>query len=170
MLAHKQVNLCADKPEPWRFKKHISYCYCSVTQSFPTLQPRGLQYTRLPCPSPTPGACSNSCPLGQWCHPTISSSHPFLLLPSIFPRIEVFYSESALHIRWSKYWSFSFSISPSNEHSRLIAFTMHWLDLLAVQGALKSLLQHHGSKASILWCSAFCMVRLSCPYMLVVVV
>ena len=81
--------------------------------------------------------------------------HPLLLLPSVFPSIRVFSNESALHIRWPKYWSFSFSISPSNEHSGLICSRMDWLDLLAVQGTLKSLLQHHGSKASILWRSAF---------------
>ena len=91
--------------------------------------------------------------------------HPLLLLPSIFPRIKVFSSESILHIRWPKYWSFSFSISPSNEHSGLISFRMDWLDLLAVQGTLKSLLQHHSSKASILQCSAFFIVQLSRPYM-----
>ena len=79
--------------------------------------------------------------------------HPLLLLPSIFPSIRVFSNESVLHIRWPKYWSFSFSISPSNEYSGLISFRMDWLDLLAVQGTLKSLLQHHSSKASILWCS-----------------
>ena len=90
---------------------------------------------------------------------------PLLLLPSIFPSIGVFSNESALHIRWSKYWSFSFSISPSNEHPGLISFRMDWLDLLAVQGTLKSLLQHHSSKASILWCSAFFIVQLSHPYM-----
>ena len=90
--------------------------------------------------------------------------HP-LLLPSIFPSIRVFSNESALHIRRPKYWSFSFSISPSNEYSGLISFRMHWLDLLAVQGTLKSLLQHHSSKASILRCSAFLIVQLSHPYM-----
>ena len=90
---------------------------------------------------------------------------PLLFLPSIFPSIRVFSNESALHIRWPKYWSFSFSISPSNEHSGLISFRMDWLDLLAVQGTLKSLLQHHSSKASIPWCSAFFMVQLSHPYM-----
>ena len=87
--------------------------------------------------------------------------HLFLLLPLIFPSIRVFSRDSALHIRWSKYWSFGFSISPSNEYSGLISFRMDWLDLLAVQGTLKSLLQHHSSKASILWCSAFFMVQLS---------
>ena len=91
--------------------------------------------------------------------------YPLLLLPSIFPSIRVFSSESVLHIRWLKYWSFSFSISPSNEYSGLVSFRMDWFDLLAVQGTLKSLLQHHSSKASILWCSAVFMVQLSHPYM-----
>ena len=91
--------------------------------------------------------------------------HPLLLLPSIFPSIWVFSNESALHIRWPKYWSFSFNISPTNEHSGLISFRMNWLNLLAVQGTLKSLLQHHSSKASILWRSAFFIAQLSHPYM-----
>ena len=90
---------------------------------------------------------------------------PILLLPSIFPSIRVFSNESALRIRWPKHWSFSFNISPSNEHSGLISFRMHWLDLHAVQGTLKSLLQHHSSKASILQCSAYFIVQLSHPYM-----
>ena len=90
---------------------------------------------------------------------------PILLLPSIFPSIRVFSNESVLHIRWPKYWSFSFSITPSNEYSGLISFRMDWLDLLAVQGTLESLLQHHTSNASILWCSAFFIVQLSHPYM-----
>ena len=90
--------------------------------------------------------------------------HPRLLLPSIFPSIRVFSNESTLHIRWPKYWSFSFSISPSSEHPGLISFRMDWLGLLAVQGTLKSLLQHHSSKASILQCSAFFTVQLSHPY------
>ena len=91
--------------------------------------------------------------------------HPFLLLPSIFPSIRVFSNESALHIRWPKYWSFSLSITPSNEHPGLTSFRMDWLDLLAVQGTLNSLLQHHSSKASILRHSAFFIVQLSHPYM-----
>ena len=91
--------------------------------------------------------------------------HPLLLLPSIFPSIRVFSNESALRIRWPKYWSFSFNISPSNEHPGLISFRMDWLDLLAVKGTLKSLLQHHSSKASILCRSAFFLVQLSHPYM-----
>ena len=100
----------------------------------------------------------------------ILSSHlilccPLLLLPSVFPSIRVFSNESVLHIRWPKYWSFSFGISPSNEYSGLISFRMDWLALLAVRGTLKSLLQHHSSKASILWRSAFFIVQLSHPYM-----
>ena len=91
--------------------------------------------------------------------------HPFLLLPPIPPSIRVFSNESALHIMWPKYWSFTFNISPFNEHPGLISFSMDWLDLLAVQGTLKSLLQHHSSKASILRCSAFFIVQLSHPYM-----
>ena len=91
--------------------------------------------------------------------------HPLLLPPSIFPSIRVFSNESVLHMRWPKYWSFSFSISPSNEHPGLISFRMDWLSLLTVQGTLKSLLQHHSSKASILWCSAFFIVQLSHPHM-----
>ena len=91
--------------------------------------------------------------------------HPLLLLPSIFPRIRVFSKELVLHIRWPKYWSFSFSIRPSKEYSGLISFRMDWLDFLAVQGTLKSLLQHHSSKASALRCSAFFIVQLSHPYM-----
>ena len=123
-----------------------------------SLRPRGLQHARLPCPSPIPRACSNLCPLSQWCHPTISSS---VVLPSVFPSIRVFSSESVLRIRWPKYWSFSFSISPSNEFSGLISFRIYWFDDLAVQGTLKSLLQHYSSKASILWCSAFFLVQLT---------
>ena len=96
-------------------------------------------------------------------HPILC--RPLLLLPSIFPSIRVFSNESALHIRWPKYWSFSFNISPSNEHPGLISFRMDWLDLLAVQGTLKSLLQHHSSKASSLQCSAFFIVQVSQPYM-----
>ena len=130
------------------------------------LQPHGLQHVRPACPLPTPRAYSNWCPLHHWCHPIISSSClPLLLLPSIFPRIRVFSSKSVLCMRWPKYWSFSFNIRTSNEYSGLISFRMDWLDLLAVQGTLKSLLQHHSSKASILRCSAFFTVQLSHPYM-----
>ena len=124
-----------------------------------SLQPLGLQHAK------PPRVYSNSCPLHRRCHQTISSCHPHLRLPSIFLSIRVFSNESALRIRWPKYWSFSYNISPSSEHSGLISFRTDWLDLLAVQGTLKSLLQHHSSKASILRRSAFFTVQLSHPYM-----
>ena len=130
-----------------------------------SLQPHESQHARPPCPSWTPGVHSNSRPLSRWCHPAISSCRPLLLLPPIPPRIRVFSNESTLHMRWPKYWSFSFNIIPSNEHPGLIFFRMDWLDHLAVQGTLKSLLQHHSSKASIFWHSAFFIVQLSHPYM-----
>ena len=136
---------------------------CSVVSD--SLRPHGLQHARPPCPSPTPGVYPNSCPLSQWCHSTVSSCRHLLLLPSIFPSIRVFSNELALLMRWPKYWSFSFNISPSNEHPGLISFKMDWLGLLAVQGTLKSLLQHHSSKASILQLSAFFIVQLAHPYM-----
>ena len=131
-----------------------------------SLQPHGLKNTRLPCPSPTPRVYSNSCP-SSWWFPSnhLILWHPLFLLPSIFPSIRVFSNESVLSIRWPKYWSFSFSISPSSEYSRLISFRIDWLDLLAVQETLKSLPRHHSSKASILQCSAFFIVQLSHPYM-----
>ena len=117
------------------------------------------------CPSPTPGAYSNPCPSSRWCHPAISSSvSPFSSCPQSFPASESF-QMSQFRIRWPKYWNFSFSISPSSEHPGLVSFRMDWLDLLAVQGTLKSLLQHHSSKASILWGSAFFTVQLSHPYL-----
>ena len=131
-----------------------------------SLRPHESQHARPPCPSLTPGAHRNPMSIES----VMPSNHlilcrPLLLLPPIFPSIRVFSNESTLHIRWPKYWSFSFNISPSNEHSRLISFRMDWLDLLAVQGTLKSLLQHHSSKAPILRCSVFFTVQLSHPYM-----
>ena len=131
-----------------------------------SLPPHGLLYARVPCPSPSPGAYLKLMSIEL----VMPSNHlilhcPLLLLPSIFPSIRVFSNESALRIRWPKFWSFSFNINPFNEHPGLIFFKMDWLDLLAVQGTLKSLLQHHSSKASILRCSAFFIVRLSHPYM-----
>ena len=130
-----------------------------------SLWPNGLQHSRLLCTSPTPRAYSNSLPLSR----LMPSNHLILclplLLPSIFPSIRVFSNESVLQIRWPKYWSFSFSISLYSEYSGLISFRMDWLDLLKVQGTLKSLLQHYSSKASILQCSAFFIVQLSHPYM-----
>ena len=130
-----------------------------------SLPPNGLQQASPPYPSSTPRACSNSYTSHWWCHLTISSS--VIHFPPIFilSRIRVFSNESVLGIRWTKYWTFSFSISPSNEHSGLISFRMDSLDLLVVQGTLKSLLQHHCSKGSILWCSASFKVHLSHPYM-----
>ena len=130
-----------------------------------SLRPHELQHTRPPCPSPTPGIHSNSCPSSQWCHPAISSSVALLLLPLIPPSIRVFSNESTLRMRWPKFWRFNVSISPSNEYPGLISFRMDWLDLLAIQGTLKSLLQHYSSKASILRCSAF-IVQLPHPYMI----
>ena len=123
-----------------------------------SLRPHESQHARPPCPSPTPGVHPN-----MSIESVISSSHliicrPLLLLPSIPPSIRVFSNESTLRMRWPNYWSFSFSISPSNEHPGLISFRMDWLDLLAVQGTLKSLLQHHSSRASVLHHSAFFMI------------
>ena len=129
-----------------------------------SLRPHEPWHARPPCPSPTPGVHPNPCPSVMPSNHLILC-HPLLLLPSIFSSIRVFSSESTLRIRWPKDWSFSFNISPSSEHPRLISFRMDWLDLLAVQRILKSLLQHHSSKASILWRSAFFIVQLSHPYM-----
>ena len=130
-----------------------------------SLRPHELQHARLPCPSLSSRVCSNSCPLNRWCHSAISSSVVRFSCPQSFPALGVFSNESALFIRWPKYWSFSFSMSPSSEYSGLISFRMDWLDLLAVQGTLKSLLQHHSSKVSVLRHSVFFMVQLSHPYM-----
>ena len=133
-----------------------------MTNSFQHHRP---QRARLPCPSLSPRVCSNSCPLSLWCHPTISSSVlPFSSCLRSFPASGTF-PMSQFFTRWPKDWSFSFSISPSNEHSGLISFRIDWFHLLAVQGTLKSFLQHHSSKASILWPSAFFMIHLSHPYM-----
>ena len=130
-----------------------------------SLQSHGLQDARLPCPSPTLRACSNSHPSSRWCHPTMSSSViPFSSHLQSFPASGSF-PVSLFCIRWPEDWSFSFSISPSNEYSGLISFRMDWFDLLAVQGTLKSLLQYHSSKASIFQHSAFFIVQLSHPYM-----
>ena len=140
---------------------HIS---CSVMSN--SLRPYGLQHARPPCPSPTHKGLLKLMSIESVMPSNhLNLCHSLLLLSSIFPSIRVFSNESALHIRWSKYWSFSFNISPSNEHPGLISFRMDWLDVLAVQGTLKSLLQHYSSKASILLRSAFFTVQLSHPYM-----
>ena len=139
--------------------------FSSVAQSCPTLcnpmreaRQASLSITNSWSP-PKPMSIESMMPYNH-----LILCHPLLLLPSAFPSIRVFSNESALHIRWPEYWSFSFNISPSNEHPGLISFRMDWLDLLAVQGTLKSLLQHHSSKASILRCSAFFIVQLSHTY------
>ena len=121
-----------------------------------SLKPHGLQHARPPCPAPSPGACSDSCPWSQWCHPAVSSSGtPFSSCLQSFPASGSFLMNWLFIFRWPKYWSFSFSVSPPSEDSGLISFRLDWLDHLAVQDTLKGFLQHHGSKASILQCSAF---------------
>ena len=146
-------------------------CFLPVSVQFSrsvvsdSLQPHESQHARPPCPSPTPGVHSDSCPSSQWCHQAILSSIvPFSSCPQSLPA-SVFSNESTLHMRWPKYWSFSFSIIPSEEIPGLRSFRMDWLDLLAVQETLKNLLQHHTSKASCLLHSAFFMVQLSHPCM-----
>ena len=170
-----------------RNQTHVSCVFCTGRQilyPWANEKPRGTRsvqlshsvmsdylrphesHARPPCPSPTPRIHSYSCPLSLWCYPDISSSvFPFSLLPPIPPSIRVFSNESALRMRWLKYWSFSVSIIPSKVIPGLISFRMDWLDLLAVQGTLKSLLQHHSLKASICQCSAFFTVQHSHPYM-----
>ena len=125
-----------------------------------SLWPHGLHHARLSCPSPTPRTCSGSCPSSQWCHPNISS--PVVLFSS---HLQSFPASGSFPMCWPKYCSFSFNICPSNEYSGLISFRVDSLDLLTVQGTLKSLLQHHSSKSSILQCSAFFIVPLSHSYM-----
>ena len=140
--------------------------FSSIAQSSDSLRPHEPQHARPSCPSPTPRVYPDSCPLSRWCHPTISSSVvPFSSCLQSFLKSGSFQiNQSTLPIRWPKYWSFSFNISPSSEHPGLISFRMDWLDL-AVQRTSKSLLQHHSSKASILWHSAFFIVQLSHPYL-----
>ena len=136
--------------------------WCSVAKSCLTLQPHELQHARLLCPPLSHGVYSNLCPLSQWCYLTVSSSATcFSFCLQSFP------ASGSFTIRWLKSWSFSFSISisPSNEHSGLISFKIDWFHLLAVQGTLRSLLQHHSLKASVLWLSAFFIVQLSRLYM-----
>ena len=146
----------------------------SLSVMYDSLWPYGMQHTRPPCPLPTPGIYPNSCPLSWWCYPTISSSViPFSSHPKSFPapgsfQMSQLFASDGQSIRVLFFFffsSFSFNINPSNEHSGLISFRIDWLDLVAIQGTLKSLLQHHSSKASIFQCSAFFIVQLSHPYM-----
>ena len=153
---------------PPRWSEIISFQFSSVQSSrsvvSDSLRPHESQHARPPCPSPSPGVHSDSRPSSPWCHPAISSSVvPFSGFQS-FPASGSF-PTSVLHIRWPKYWRFNFSISPSNEYSGLISFWIDWLDLLAIPGTLKNLLQKHNSKALILWPSVFFMVQLSHLYM-----
>ena len=147
-------------PKYWSFSfSIIQFKFsCSVTSN--SLRPHGL-HTRLPCLTNSQSLLKFMSIESVMPSNHLILCHPLLLLPSIFPSAKVFPNESVLHIRWPKYWSFSLSLHPSNEYSGLISFRMDWLDLLAVQGTLKSLLQHHSSKASILWCSVFLIVQLS---------
>ena len=134
----------------------VKFSHSVVSDS---LQSHGLQHTRIPCPSPTSRACLNSCPSNRWCHSTISSSVvSFSSCLQSSPALGSLQMSQFFPSGGPNYWSYSFSISPSNEHSGLISFRMDWLDLLAVQGTLKSLLQHHNLKASFLQCSAFFIV------------
>ena len=158
----------------WRFLKKLgirppfSSVHFGSSVVSDSLQSRGLQHARPPCPSPTPGVYTKSCPSSQWCHPTISSSVlPFSSGLQSFPASakSQFSNESVLCIGWPRYRSFSFSISPFSDYSVLISYRIDWFALLAVKGTLKSLFQHHSSKASIFWCSTFFMVQLSHPYM-----
>ena len=153
----KEVSICTILLDTYVISS-VQFSRSVVSDS---LQPQGLQHARPPWQSPTPGDYPNPSPWSRWCHRTISSSVvPFSSCPQFFPA-SGFSNESALCIRWPKYWGFSFNISPSNEHPGLISFRVDWLDLLAVQWSLKSLLQHHHSKASVLQCSAFFIVQFS---------
>ena len=159
MLSVIPINFPLVDPGLWRHQ------FCSVALSCLTLRPHGLQHARFPCPSPIRGACSNSCPLSRWCHPTILSSViPFSSCPQSLPASGPFQMNQFFASR-GQILEFSFSISPSNEHPGLISFRMDWLDLLAVQGTLKSLLQYHSSKKSVPRHSAFFLVQPSHPYM-----
>ena len=146
----------------WLLNEVVLFVVVAQSLSSVSLWPHGLQHTRLPCPSISPRVCLNSCPLSQWCHPTISSSViPYSFHLQSFPASGSFSMSQFFASGGHSYWSFNFSISPSNEYSWLISFRMDWMDLLSVQGTLKSLLQHHSSKASILRRSACFNIQLS---------
>ena len=158
-MSYYMQSSCLFSPYILHFITYNPFIISSVQFSYAvashSLRPHELQHTRPPCPSPTPRVHSNSCPLSWWFHSAISSSViPFSSCPQSL-QASVFFNESTLCVRWTKYWSFSFSISPSKEHPGLISFRMDWLDLLAVQVTLKSLLQHHSSKLSIIQHSSF---------------
>ena len=139
MHFYAKRNIAGLTKAPFLLKEEVSSVQFSCSIVSDSLRPHRPQHARLLCPSPTPGAYSNSCPLGWWCHPTnLILCHPLLLPPSIFPSIRTFSNESVLQIWWLKYWSFSFSISLSNEYSGLISFTIDWLDLLAVRDSQES--------------------------------
>ena len=140
----KWVNLTYPTTKILFMMKYGAHCSCSVVSD--SLRPCGLQCTRLPCPSLSPGVCSDSCPLSWRCHPTILYSAPASTFAFNLSQYQGLFKESALHIRWSKYWSFSFIINSSSEYSGLISFRIDWFDLLAVQRTLKSLLQHYFTK------------------------
>ena len=143
----------------WSSYWRLLFSHSVVSHS---LWPHGLQHARLLCPSLSPGVCSNSCPLSWWCHPIISSSiSHFSSCPQSFPASRSFLKNLTLPITWSKYWSFSFSINPSNEYSGLISFWIDWFYLLTIQGTLKSLNQHDSSRASSLQASALFLVQIS---------
>ena len=167
-LAPQADSLPSEPPGKPHMRTSVQFSCSDMSDS---MWPHGLQHARPPCPSPTPRVYSNSCPLNRWCHPTISSSvFPFSSCLQSFPasgsfQMNQFFASGIRINTLPKYWSFIFSISPSNEYLGLISFRMDWLDLLAVQATLKSLLQHHSSKASILLHSAFFIVQLSHPYM-----
>ena len=153
---HEKSNFCLkqSRPKSWKSLDLNIYFVVAIIQSLTqsvmsdSLRFHGRQHTRLSCPSPSSGVRSNACPLSWWCHPTISSSvDPISSCLQSFPASGSFPMSQFLHIRQPKYWSFSFNISPSNEYSGLISFRIDWLDLLAVSGTLKSLLQHYSSKA-----------------------
>ena len=138
---HTKTKTSTSSQQSLRKRKELDSVQFSRSIMSNSFRPHGLQHARLPCPSATPGACSNSCPSNRWCHPTISSSVIPFSCPQSLPG-SGYFQMSVLHIRWPKFWSFSFSISPSNEYSGLISFRIDWFDLLAVQGTLKSVLQH----------------------------
>ena len=153
------VCVCSDK-----YSQSLSQFNFSIVSD--SLRPHGLEHTRPPCPSPTPGVYPNSCPSSWWCHPTISFSVvPLSSCLQSFPASGSFPMSQLFASGSQSIGSFSFNISPSDEYSGLISFRIDWFDLFAVQGTLKSLLQHHSSKASVLWRSAFFTVQLSHPYM-----